>query len=144
MELRQTSLQAFTMLRARVMMGLWLGASITASGCGGGSATDNPIKILADFRSKSLDAARQEYKGKSVRLRVEKVTSVEKTGDNVAVKGKVGKIIIGATVSDAAEKTKALALKEGESAIFEGEVEDATGDVPAMGVIFLKAAKVVP
>lgn len=133
------------MLRARVLTGLWLGMSIAALGCGGGKATDNPHKILADFRSKSLDAARQEYKGKSVRLRVEKVTSVEKTGDNVAVQGKVGKIIIAATVSDAAEKPKALALKEGEPATFEGTVVDATGDVPAIGgMITMWEAKVVP
>jgi hypothetical protein len=125
-------------------MGLWLGVSIAAIGCGGASATDSPIKILADFRSKSLDVARQEYKGKSVRLRVEKIKSAEETGSNVAVQGQTGKIIITAVVSDAAEKTKALALKKGESATFEGEVIDATGDVPAMGVIFLESAKEVP
>jgi hypothetical protein len=130
------------MFAKRVLMGVWLGVSITALGCGG-TATDNPIEILGDFRS-DMTAARQKYQGKSVRLRVDKLKSPKETGANVAVQGQAGKIIIAATVSDAAEKSKALALRPGESATLEGEVVDATGDLPAMGVIFLKGATVVP
>lgn len=91
-----------------------------------------------------MDAGRQMYRGKTVRRRLEKVSSATESLGNVSVEGRVGKITIRAVVSDAAEKTKALALKAGEPATLEGEVIDATGDLPTMGVIFLKSAKVVP
>ena len=94
------------MLRARVCLVWVAGLSLAIIGCG--KPTDDPRTIVDDFRQ-SLDAGRQKYKGKTVRLRVEKVSSVEESRGDVGIQGNAGKFLIMASVSDAAGKTKALA-----------------------------------
>jgi hypothetical protein len=130
------------MLRARVGLVWVAGLSLAIVGCG--KPTDDPRAIVDDFRQ-SLDAGRQKYKGKTVRLRVEKVSSVEESRGDVGIQGNAGKFLIMAGVSDAAEKTKALALKKGEPVTLEGEMITADpGDSPGRGIIYLKSAKVAP
>jgi hypothetical protein len=130
------------MLRARVLVLLAVGLSLAIVGCG--APTDDPRAIVDDFRQ-SLDAGRQKYKGKTVRLRVEKVTKVEESEGSAGIQGNTGNFMIMANVSEAAETTKALALKKGEPATLEGEVTTADpGDTPGRGIIYMKSAKVSP
>jgi hypothetical protein len=127
--------------------------SLLAVGCGGGTATGDPTAILIDFQ-KDSKAASQKYQGKTVRLSVEKVTTAGKTTvkgtefvtvqGQVAVQGPFSMIMIDATVSDPAEQQKALALKIGGPATFEGEPAGGMGEKRGSGALFLKSAKVVP
>jgi hypothetical protein len=138
------------MLRARrcarlVIGGLAMGMSLLAVGCGGGT-NDDPVAILIDFQ-KDNAAATKKYQGKTVRLSVEKVTTASKQSvkglEHVTVQGRVGNIIIDATVTDPAEQQKALALKIGDPATFEGEPGMGIGELRGAGALFLKDAKVV-
>jgi|GEM_PF-5757647 len=135
------------MWRDRLFVGLAIGVSLFTVGCGGGG-TDDPAAILADFQN-DASAASQRHKGKTVRLRVEKVSGAEKVGpalEYVNVQGQFKKsgVTINATVDDPAEQQKALALKAGEPVILEGEVGGVLGETKGMGVILMKSAKVVP
>ena len=129
-----------------VVVGLAVVMSLCAAGCGG-SATSDPVAILLDFQKDSSEASKK-YQGKTVRLKVEKVTTASKVTVNnsefVTVQGQVGNIIIDATVADPVEREKALALKFGEPAILEGEPTGGMGELRGMGAIFLKSAKVTP
>lgn len=139
------------MLRARLLVGLAIGMSLFAVGCGGTMAGD-PTAILIDFQ-KDSQAASQKYRGKTVRLSVEKVTAANKTTvkgtehvtvqGQVAVQGPFSMIMIDATVTDPAQQQKALALKVGEPATFEGEPAGGMGEKRGSGALFLKSAKVV-
>jgi hypothetical protein len=135
------------MWREQWFVGLAIGVSLLTVGCGG-ATTEDPMPILLDFQDDS-SAAKQKYKGKTVRLRVEKISDASKAGlspEMVNVQGHFDKpaFMINATVSDPAEQPKALALKIGDPAVLEGEVADAIGEKRGMGVIFLKNAKIVP
>lgn len=108
-------------------------------GCG--QATSSPRNILIDFQNDAA-AAKKTYQGKTVRLSVEQVTSAGKVLNHVTVQGRIDKVMIDATVTDPAEQQKALALKIGSPAIFEGEPANGMGELKGMGVLFLKSAKV--
>ncbi|MCA9030525.1 MAG: hypothetical protein KDA66_06920 [Planctomycetaceae bacterium] len=131
---------------ARLFGGMAIFVSLFAIGCGG-SSVDDPAVILGQFQ-KDEKAAGEKYAGKTVRLRVEKVSAADKSGpalEYVTVQGSFVNpgIMINATVSDPTEQQKALALKVGEPAIIEGEVGGAFGETRGMGVIFITSAKVV-
>jgi hypothetical protein len=135
------------MWRQRLFVGLAIGISLPAVGCGG-STTDDPMAILLEFQN-DANAASQKYKGKTVRLRVEKISLKTKAGpsvDRVGVQGHLNKsaLMLHATVTDPAEMAKASALKIGDPAIIEGEVGGVLGEKRGMGVILLKSAKVAP
>ena len=126
--------------RASVVVGaLVLGLSLFAGGCG--KPTSNARNILIDFQNDNA-AAVKKYQGKTVRLSVEKVTTSGKVLDFVTVQGQVGNVLIDATVTDPAEQQKALTLKVGSPAIFEGEPANGMGQVKGMGALFLKSAKI--
>lgn len=129
-----------------VIVGLAVGMSLCTVGCGG-SATGDPKAILIDFQQDS-SAASKKYQGKNVRLSVEKVTTSQRLSvkgvEYVTVQGRVGNIMIDATVTDPAEQEKALALKIGDPAIFEGEPGAGMGELRGAGALFLKSAKVNP
>jgi hypothetical protein len=101
------------------------------------------VRIVSDFRTDQA-AAKQKYKGQAVRLKLEKIVEVSELPRGVFVHGQVGKIVIWATFPDAAEGKKALALKVGEPATLAGEVIGVTSDLPAVGLITMEPAKVVP
>jgi hypothetical protein len=106
------------------------------------------MAILLEFQN-DASAASQKYKGKTVRLRVEKISDAGKAGPSmplVNVQGHFNKsaLMINATVTDPAEQLKASALKIGDPAILEGEVTGVLGETRGMGVILMKSAKVVP
>jgi hypothetical protein len=139
------------MLRARlcggfVIGGLAIGMSLLAVGCGGGKQ-DDPVAILIDFQNDNT-AATKKYQGKTVRLSVEKVITAAKRSAKglafVRVQGRVGNIIIDASVTDPAEQEKALALKIGDPATLEGEPGMGMGELRGAGALFLKDAKVAP
>jgi hypothetical protein len=144
--LAESHLKENNMLRASLFVGLAIGMSLLAVGCGGGTPTGDPSVILKDFQRNSKEAS-QKYEGKTVRLSVKKVISAGKVTVNakefVTVQGQVGGIVIDATVSDPAHQQKALALKIGDPATFEGEPAGGMGEVAGMGALFMKSAKVV-
>jgi hypothetical protein len=122
--------------------------SLFAVGCGaGGSSASDPGTILQHFQRDTASATK-EYQGKTMRLSVDKVITANKTTVNaveyVTVQGQVGTVVIDATIADPAEQPRALALKIGEPAIFEGEVVSAMGETAGYGALFMKATKVVP
>ena len=129
------------MLRARVGLVWFVGLSLVIVGCG--KPTDDPRLIVDDFRE-SLDAGRQKYKGKTVRVEVEEVTKVEESPTAVSIQGNTGKFIIIASVSEAADKTKALALNSGDAVTVEGEVNADPGDTPGRGILWISRAKIAP
>ncbi|MCC9608139.1 hypothetical protein LOC68_01490 [Blastopirellula sp. JC732] len=144
------------MLRARFFEGAKPGRLVIAElaivtallsvGCDGGGTTTDAVTILMEFQGDS-SAATKKYAGKTVRLQVEKVISSGKAGKElefVTIQGQVGYVVVDATVKDPAEMEKALAIKLGEPAIFEGEPVAGMGEVRGMGALFLKSAKVMP
>ena len=132
------------MLRALLFVGLAIGMSLLAAGCGGGTTAD-PGAILIEFQQDGK-AASQKYQGKTVRLSVEKVTAANKNTvkgvehvtvqGQVAVQGPFSMVMIDATVTDPAQQQKALALKIGEPATFEGEPAGGIGEKRGSGAAF--------
>jgi hypothetical protein len=130
------------MLCARFLTGLSLVVSIAAIGCGS-NRIDDPVAIITDFR-RDKNAAKQKYQGKPVRLKLDEIKEVSESERGTFVNGQVGRIIVWASVVDAAEAKQAAALKVGESVTLQGEIIDVISDVPATGMITLRPAKVAP